>query len=404
MTNKHAFQSAGILATSMLLALPGDSAAAIDEFSPYAFAGVFYDSNVFRLPNRQAAIDVTGDDQMDDTTNHLGAGFNADWKLSRQHFLFGGRADQSRYHTFDQLDNTALFGQATWDWQIGNLWSGNLGTTYDKHLSSFNENRLPVKDMRTEKDGNFTAQYAIHPDWRLVAGLGVSDVEFQKRNYLNRKSNSGVFAVQYQNTRSSRVGVRFTLTDYDLNDVVVPGVGTVSNDYKEYNVSGVFYWEGSQKSTFELDLGYTRQKYDEVDLREFKGTTGNLTYHWMVTGKTKLDISVWHDTSTLDDEIEGYVVTTGMSLRPSWSVTPVISLGGVLQYKNDDFKGRNQVVGVIGGAKREDDTWLYGVLASWSPRTYVSLSLGLQQENRDSNVSFNDFDDTRADAELRFTF
>jgi hypothetical protein len=117
-----------------------------------------------------------------------------------------------------------------------------------------------------------------------------------------------------------------------------------------------------------------------------------------------MNLAIWRETSSLGDEITTYVLSQGISLKPAWSVTRKISLQGELSFKNDDFKGEEDARRALSLEKREDDTWIYGVSAKWTPRDFVSVRLGYRNENRDSSVSSDDFKDDQLDAEVRFTF
>jgi exopolysaccharide biosynthesis operon protein EpsL len=376
----------------------------LDDFSPYAYARVLHDSNLFRVSGSQEAITVTGDDKKDDTIGYLGAGLKSDLKLSRQHLFLDADVAQVSYDQFDDLDHTRIKGRAAWGWQLGNLWSGNLGYLYNKELSSFNENQNPEKDMRTAHTGYFDAGYQISPDWALVGTANYIDTAYQKRDRLDRVSTTGQLEVQYRNTLNTRLGIRAKYTDNDLKNNQLVAGSLVSNDSTETELSGVLYWEGSAKSSLEARLGYTELRYDDLDNRDFNGLSGRLTYVWAITGKTRMNLAIWRETSSLGDEITTYVLSQGISLKPAWSVTRKISLQGELSFKNDDFKGEEDARRALSLEKREDDTWIYGVSAKWTPRDFVSVRLGYRNENRDSSVSSDDFKDDQLDAEVRFTF
>ena len=151
----------GKLLSILISALPvGASHAALEKFDPYAYAQVRYDSNLFRRDS----------DEEDETIGYLGAGVQADWKLSRQHLLLDAVVARVKYDSNDQLDHTMIDAKGTWAWQVGNLWSGNLGYRYEDELTSFTERLTTDKDMRTTQTGFLTAGYQIHPDWRVIAG------------------------------------------------------------------------------------------------------------------------------------------------------------------------------------------------------------------------------------------
>ena len=292
--------SGGLLAISVLLVAPGVSRAAIDQFDPYVFTNALYDSNIFRVPD-------DAPDKKSDTEAHLGAGLVSDLKLSRQHLLLDVVVDRAKYDSRSELDHTRVDGRGTWAWRAGNLWNGRLGYGYKKELSSFDEQLVPEKDMKTTNTSFLSAGYQIHPDWKASGDLRYTDVSYQKRDFLQRKTSAGGFTVQYQNTRNTYIGVRTSYAENNLPDAnIAPGV-SVSNDYHQTTISGIFSWEGSAKSTLDASLGYTDVKYDDLNDRDFQGSTGRLTYHWAATGKTNLDFAVWRETTSLYDEITTYV-------------------------------------------------------------------------------------------------
>jgi len=212
--------------------------------------------------------------------------------------LLSALVDRAEYDTFDELDHTGGNAVADWRWELGNLWSGSLAYTYERELASFDQFLTREKDIRTTHRGNFEAGYQIHPDWRLVGGLSISDVSYQERERLDRETDGGLLEVQYRNTRRTRIGLRARIKNTDLkNEQDVNGI-LIDNDYDETEISGVFYWEATGKSSLEARLGYTDLNYNELDERDYKGSTGRLTHKWLLTGKTRLDTSVWRETDT----------------------------------------------------------------------------------------------------------
>jgi exopolysaccharide biosynthesis operon protein EpsL len=334
---------------------------------------------------------------------HLGAGFSSDLKLSRQHLLLDVALDRAEYDAFSELDHTKANARAGWAWQLGNLWSGELNYRYKREKSSFDELFVRQRDMRTKNSLTLDAGYQIHPDWRLVGALGLSDVEYERRGFLDRDSNDAMLEVQYRNTRNTRVGLRARYRDHDLQNLEDIGGTLIDNDFEEVELSGVFYWEVSGKSALEARFGYLDLDAQR-DEQDFDGASGRLIYHGILTGKTSVDVSVWRESSTLYDEITSYVLTKGVSIQPVWSATPKISLQGEIAYTNDDFKGRDDIVVPLGGESRDDDTWLYAVSANWDPRRFLRVSVGYAREERDSSIAIRDYEDDRIEARLRFTF
>jgi len=371
------------------------SYAALDKFDPYAYTQVRYDSNLFRRDSNE----------QDETIGYLGAGVNADWKLSRQHLLLDAVVARAKYDSNDQLDHTMIDAKGAWAWQVGNLWDGQLGYRYEEDLTSFDQRLITDKDMRTTQTGFLSGGYQIHPDWRLVAGAELKDVSYQERKALDRDASSGSLEVQYRNTLNTRVGVRGQFIRNDLKEQNINGV-SIDNDYDQTEISGVFYWEGTAKSALEARLGYVDVSYNENDIidRDFQSVSYRAIYHWVHSEKTKVDVEAWRETSSLNDEITDYVLAQGISVSPTWRVTEKVSLVGTFLYNNDDFKARNDVSSALGVENRDDDTLLFRLDANWNPRNYLRLSVGYKKQNRDSSIDERDFDDDQVNAKILFKF
>lgn len=367
--------------------------AALDKFTPYAYVQVIQDDNIFR----------SADNEEDETLTRLVAGIDTDWKLSRQHFLLTGIVNRTEYNDFDALDNTSLDGRATWNWQVGNLWSGKLGSRYLKEMSSFREAVTQNKEMRTRKVNFFEAGYQVHPDLRVSAVVDKTDVSYEDRKRLDRDTTGMQLDILYRNTLNTKVGIRVRRAKNELNDSLVSGV-PVSNDYDETTVSGLLFWEATGISAFEASLGYTDLSYDDLDDRDFQGASGRLTYFHRLTGKTSVNVAVWRETSSLRTEVSSYVLSKGISISPSWRATSKVTLNGLVSFSNDDFKGTNKVNQTLGLPKRDDDIRLYRIFAKWDPRQFVSLTLGYANEERDSSDDVRDFDDQQIDFKVQVTY
>ena len=374
-----------------------------DRFQPYIYAEVVHDSNLFRLPNESAALSVLGTTKMDDTIQHYGAGFNANLPISRQNIHADATVDRSIYDTFSSLDNTGGKGKLAWNWRVGSLWNGDIGSDYSKMLSSFTEQQSVQKDMITRKSTFATAGYQLTPDWRISGGLKGADVNDQIFDQNDRKETTGSLEINYRTTANTRIGIRDTNTDTNLlNDQNVGGT-LVNNDYTTNSLSGVIYWEESGKSKFEGSLGQTTVKFDSLDARDFTGATWRLTYMYFATGKTHFDASYWRNTSSQDGEISTYVVSNGISLAPSWAATTKIHVGGLLKHEETDYKGDYSTIST-GSDARKDKINTVNIRLGYNLRQNIELSLGYGYQKRTSNYAADEYKYNRLEGRISIAF
>ena len=387
-TTKYSSVLVRSVLTFLAALLPvSNSYAVFDVFNPYVYSQVRSYSNYYRDHRNEKS----------QTVWHFGTGLNADLKLSRQHFLLDVSLDQAKHSSISRLDYIQIDSKGVWDWLVGNRWKGKLGHTYNRKSSSFenrklsssSENTFYQKDMRTSHATFFKAGYQLLPDWLLRGEVRHQNTLYQQQKHLERKSNSQELEVLYKNTLNTQVGLRAKSAVHDLSDE--------GNDYDEREFSGVFYWQGSGKSALSANIGLTYAKYKGRDDKYSRQTTGRLTYHWILTGKTGLDISAWRETSSLNSEVDGYVLTNGLSISPKWSLSEKIRVFGRISKRYDDIESQD-------GTKKEFDTFLYRIGVSWRPLDYLQVSFNYAGESRNSNVNTSDYDSKQLFASVRFAF
>lgn len=361
-----------------------------ENFQPYLSTTLTNDSNIFRVQDGQEALALSGTKKMDDSIRQINAGFRLNIPISLQALVLETEASKSIYSHFDDLNHTTTSAQATWNWQVGRNWSGNIGGQHLKTLSSFYEAQSVARDMK--KDANIYASvgYFPHPDWRVIGGAIQQGTDFDKRPELKKTTHSANVEVQYQNTVNTYVGVRSSATYSDLpNDENINGT-LISNNYSENELSLVAYWEGSGKSHLSGRVGRTSRRHDDLSERDFSGSTGRLTYTWMMSGITTLNLSAWRETESRNNEITSFVITNGLSLSPVWSISPKVTVKAEIRRENNNYEGESTTI-LNNEATREDTIHFASLSLDYQLRSNIGLYFAYQQERRDSNRSSSEF-------------
>ena len=91
----------------------------------YGRVGWAHDDNLLRIDDNAPAFDNQRSDSW--TTFEFGAVY--DKSIARQRLLAVARLSKVKYDHFSQLDYDGRDLQATWYWQLGNRFSGQLGAT-----------------------------------------------------------------------------------------------------------------------------------------------------------------------------------------------------------------------------------------------------------------------------------
>ncbi len=371
-----------------------------DVIQPYISGSMTHDSNLFRLSEDR--VPATSDTVI----NRLEAGVKVDYPFGRQQLLLKGSVNSNKFERYEYLNYEGHDWQSVWNWQVGNLWQGNLGYTRSQTLASFAETQVTTTgDVRTQQALFANANYRLHPDWRLHWGGRWQDLKAgsSATRYLNREETSGVFGVDYLTPGNNSIGVQGQFIEARFPEREITAANSLGNGYSQITISSVADWKYSGNSRFRGSLGYTQRQYDEFATRDFNGMTGRLSYDWSLTGKTLLSVAAWRDVGGIDDIISTFAVTKGTSLDVSWSPTSKISVTGGVAHKSYEFRGDSGfVLGVVG--KREDEIRSVSASLGYSPLQNVQLSLGGRIEQRDSNRIFIDYDYKLITASIRVNF
>lgn len=391
MTNQKVIASSVILAT--LLWAP--STFAQQGIRP--FVGVRYtaDSNLFRVANDAEAIQQTGSSEMEDSIIQYFAGVEAVVLVSRQRFTANAQADLFEYDRNAQLNHNAYDARGDWEWQLGNLWSGTAGLGFREKLTEFNQSGEPVQDLIFTQTTAVTARFQFHPDWAVIGGAGfeVTEHDVQDADVLSPAQNDAVRVararldntqdfysgeVQYATTANTKVGLRtvFLTGDFERD---------ASLNFEETEYSGVVYWEATGKSSLEARLGQTDRE-GEGAAADFSGSTGRLTYKWLVTEKTNLEFSGWQETRLVDDSAQ-FAVETGYGVSALLNATAKLRFRGSLRQSTDQYEGGE-------GSNREDDITQMRLAAIYLPTRIFTLTGSVVQKNRDSNIPNAEFETT----------
>lgn len=360
--------------------------------NPYVYARVANDDNLFRLSDDAEALAVIGTVDPDDTVTQIGAGLDIDAPFSRQRLRANLSVYKADYSRFDSLDHVGADVSSVVNWEVGNLFAGDVGFKFTRQLSRFYELQAIAKDIRTRKIFFLNGGYRFHPSWRVVGDFSILDLTQTERPQLDRSESSQAVELQLSTSANTKLGTRIRHTKGNFERLQIVNGNEINNDFTEMEYSVVLYWEGSKKSRLEGRLGLTQRDHAQASERNFNGTTGRLSYAWLITAKTRIDSAIWRETTTRE-ELTIFVVGNGVSIEPKWFATRKISVAANIERETRDFEGISEAVALVDGTRQDTATSL-GVSVKYEPLDNVALSLGYDNERRNSNIDRADFRST----------
>jgi hypothetical protein len=110
-----------------------------------------------------------------------------------------------------------------------------------------------------------------------------------------------------------------------------------------------------------------------------------------------LHTSLYQIRGPFDSAIANYTRQTGVDLTGTYDATGKTSVQGLLTYLVLDFLG-TALPGALppNGEQRQDKLTYYGINVAHRPTRTVTLSAGVGEQTRTSNVPFGDFKATMA--------
>lgn len=389
------------------MAWVNDSHALADgQVEPFVAQTLVDDDNVFR---RSGQLDPTGDTYLTTTV-----GLNLDVPVGRQRILGGLSFNDNRYRRFTVLDYTERHGRAIWQWAAGSDFGGELGYTTDRALASLANveggSPLGTPNALETRKTYLNAAYLLTPRWRLrgeASRLEQSN-ELAERMVNDIRSEGAGLTLSYVTPGKNQIGLGLHTQDATLpNQQSVSGM-LVDNSYRQNRVNLVADWTFSARSRLRANTGRVERSFAQLPERDFT-LTGifNATYEWQPTGRLTFVATAQKDIAA-PDEINagvniGFVLVTGIALRPAYRMTDKVSVSGLFDYSDWEYLGDpGLVLGTV--PPRSDRVRTAGLAIAYQPIRTVRLLLGLRHESRSSTAAFGDYQADIASLNARLAF
>ena len=359
-----------------------------DVFNISISQSLTYDDNLFRLPAGQRPLTASGSASRSDVVAHTAVRLSADKPIGRQVLHAAVGMTNVRYDRNRQLDGELSSHAASWDWALGQQWSGVLSYSSAQTIPGFSDYRAQVRDIVTTDALAVRAVYGFHPDWRLI--LGAASTRATHSASLNAIGDSRVDSadsgLRYVPGTGKEFGLRVRHAEGSYPNRQQVGASLVDNGYREDGVDVDVVWRPSGASQLQGTLGNTRRSHGDVPGRDFSGRTGRLNWSWQPTGRTSLGFGARREIGSQDDLFATYTVTDAISVSAGWQPTAKLSFSASGELKRRDQQG--DPASVIGSTPtRRDDERILSLGAGYAAMRDLRLNLSLREERRESTLA-----------------
>ncbi|HRH79844.1 MAG TPA: outer membrane beta-barrel protein [Thiobacillaceae bacterium] len=370
----------GLLVMIAGLWTPSAHALEGDTFRPLVFANYGHEDNIFRF---QDGASPAAPFSRSDSYHQLGIGFDLDWKPGRQRVRANVKVNKTRFaKNYSLLDYDGQDIRLIWDWQLGNLWNGQLGHDRQRTLGSYlglttSGLVVPVNNVRTEDNTYFNANYRFHSRWQ--AGLSLrqysADYSAAAQALSNVETDTVVMGLYYTGRAVQRIGVEARLVDgkYPARTV---GSG-LATAFDERFLGGVADWVVTGKSRVRARLGYVSRDNHNIAGHDHSGLEWRVDGDWTPTGKTLINGVLNREINHTDVTGASHELVSGLEVNAVWLVKPKTRLGAGVSYRNVEYDGSN----------RTDDIYSVNVNAGYEIWRGGNLTAQIRREKRNSTLN-----------------
>lgn len=386
---------------AIILACSGTASA---ETSPY-YIGVSqsftHQDNVFRRPDG-----VPGAPIVSDTISSTGVNGGIDQPFGRQRFFASGNAAVNKHKNQSQLDNNSYGLTAGLDWSTIERLSGTVRLNANRSLASYGDDgssSTTQRNIQTSHQASLSARYGLGANIGLEGGAEARKVKFSASDdQRGFKQDSANLGVRWGGSGQLSIGLsgrtsKGTYPNIQTASTPTPVFETDEVDRQDLSVNVT--WTPTGLSTISGRLSQTREEHSLPFRPEFKGTTGELSWDYRLTGKVGMRASFVRDTGTettfrqvflpgpLPIPVPGLdpIRVDSNRLSNSW----LLNMDYELTAKIHMAANARQVKSSAGGSTGSVTS--YGLSASYAPTRTISIGCNVNRDERSGVYDANSY-------------
>ncbi|MDO8439087.1 MAG: exopolysaccharide biosynthesis protein EpsL [Telluria sp.] len=343
-----------------------------DALHAYAGIGYFHDDNLFRLND---------DNRLSDSAKYAIGGLYFDKTYGRQKIYLQGKVSKVKFSRFQQLDYDGKDFLGSWDWQLGERFSGKVGASYEQTLAPYTDFRSTERNLRVHKRRHGDANWQLHPSYRVRAGASKDTYTYALpvQRFNNRDEDAVEAGFDFTPRSGSTAGLVARRVKGKYHSTRVVGGSPMNDDFTQDELKAKVNWKVTGISTIAVLAGYARRKHDVNGPRDAKGFNGRVTASLNPRKKLRVNLSAWREFAPIESNIVTYSLNRGVSMGASWDASAKVRLDGNLSRERRGYEGR---LAANAPLDLKDNLRQASLSATWSPRPTVQLSTSFAHQRR----------------------
>ncbi|MFC4933128.1 XrtB/PEP-CTERM-associated polysaccharide biosynthesis outer membrane protein EpsL [Massilia sp. GCM10023247] len=343
----------------------------------YGRIGWARDDNLLRIAENAPAFDNRRADAW--ITTEFGAVYDQTWR--RQRLLAAAKLSKVKFDHFRQLDYDGKDLQATWFWQLGKRFEGQLGATYVQTLAPYTDFRSDQRNLRRQRRGFFEGAWKLHPRWEARTALSRErfDYELAVQSYNDRTEDVFELEGRYLARGDSSVGLVLRRIEGRFPNRRPFTQSLLTDDFTQDELKARVDWKAGGILTIQALAGYARRSQPSFGSGHTSGFNGRVTALYEPHGKLAYRASVWRDFAPLESTLVSYTLNKGVGAGATWNASAKVRVEADVVYERRNYNPRAGF-DAAGGL---DDTLRSATLkASWAVRRKILLSAAFAHQAR----------------------
>jgi exopolysaccharide biosynthesis operon protein EpsL len=343
----------------------------------YGRVGWAHDDNLLRIPDNFPAFDNQRSDSW--TTFEFGAVY--DKAIARQRVLAVAKLSKVKFDHFRQLDYDGRDLQATWYWQLGNRFSGQLGATHAQTLAPYTDFLSDQRNLRKQRRRFAEGAWKLHPRWEARTALSRQrfDYELAAQSFNDRTEDVAELEGRYLARSSSSVGLVLRRIEGKYPNRRPFAAGLLTDDFKQDELKARIDWKASGATTVQALAGYARRTQPSFGAGRTSGANGRVTV--LVEPHTKLAwrASLWRDFAPLESSVVSYTLNKGVGAGATWKASGKIRVDADAAWERRNYNPR---AGVNASGGLHDALRSASLKANWEVKRKLTLSAAWIHQSR----------------------
>jgi exopolysaccharide biosynthesis operon protein EpsL len=335
------------------------------------------DDNLLRIPDGFPAFD----NQRSDSWTTLEFGAVVDKSIARQRLLAVAKFSKVDFDHFRQLDYNGRDLQASWYWQLGNRFSGRLGTTHVQTLAPYTDFPSNERNLRKQRRHFFEGAWKLHPRWEARTAFSRErfDYELAAQSFNDRTEKVAELEARYLAPSGSAAGLVLRRIEGNYPNRRPFAQGLLTDDFTQDELKARIDWKASGSTTIQGLVGYARRTQPSFGAGRTSGANGRITALYEPRGKLAWRASLWRDFAPLESRVVSYTLNRGVSAGATWTASAKIRVDADTVYEQRNYNPR---VGFNAANGLDDSLRSASLKASWAVKRKLTLSAAWIHQSR----------------------